>query len=74
MPHNEKMDCSFGWHRGPLHIPKLVVDVKIHNIIISVVVDTGCTQTMLKSDLVPPYVREEDTLVSMIYIHGASYM
>lgn len=70
---DKKMDCSFGWHGRPSRIPKPVVDVKIGDLIISVVVVRRCAQTMLKSDLVPPHIGEEDTLVSMICMHGALY-
>lgn len=73
VPHEEKMYCSFSWHKRPLQRAKLVVDIKIGDLLGPVVVDMGCTQMMLKSDLILPHVREEDMLVSMVCIHRASY-
>lgn len=71
-PHDEKMDCSFGQYKGPSCILKLVVDMKIDNII-PMVVDTGCNQPMLKVDPFPPHLGEEDARISMIYICGDLY-
>lgn len=41
--HDEKMDCSFRCHRGLWKKNKLVIEVKIGDVIILAVVDTGCT-------------------------------
>lgn len=50
-----------------------MVDVKIRDLMVPVVVDTGCTQTMLRADLVPPQAGEEEMPMSMVCIHGNTY-
>lgn len=71
--HKEQMDCSFGKHKGPWCKAKPIVDVKIGDIIVPTIVNTGCTQTMLRSDLIPTSMGELGTLVNMVCIHSASY-
>lgn len=50
-----------------------IVDVKIGDLIISATVDTGCTQAMVKSNLIPSQVGKTETSVSMVCIYRASY-
>lgn len=46
-----------------------MVDKKLGALIISAVVDTGCAQTMMKVDLAPSQLGEEDTPVSVLCMH-----
>ncbi|KYO38491.1 hypothetical protein Y1Q_0015720 [Alligator mississippiensis] len=71
--HDEKMDCSFGRHQGPGHKNKPIVEVHIGNTIIPSIIDTGCSQSMVHSDLVPPHLGSLGTPVSMVCMHGAVY-
>lgn len=53
-PHEEQVDCSFGRRKGPWRNNKLVVEVKIMGTLIPTMVDTGCSQTMVRPDLILP--------------------
>lgn len=53
--------------------PKPILDVKIGNLIIPAIVGMGCTQSIVKGDLISPQARAPEIPVNMVYIHGASY-
>ncbi|KYO40987.1 hypothetical protein Y1Q_0013733 [Alligator mississippiensis] len=67
------MDCSFGRHKGPGRQNKSIVEVKVGDTIIPMVVDTGCSQSMIWADLMPTQLGSPKTPVSMVCIHGDSY-
>lgn len=49
-----------------------MVVVKVGSLIIPVIIDSGCTQTIIKEGVVDPHVGEEDVEISMVCIHGRS--
>lgn len=67
------MDCSFGRHKGYWRKNKPLVDGRLGDIIIPMVVDMGCTQTVIRVDLVPPQLGTPESAVRMICIHGVVY-
>lgn len=72
-PHEEQMYCSFEKHKGPECKGKPIVEVKMGYTIVPTIVDSGCTQTMLRSDLISPPMGELGMSKDMVCIHGASY-
>lgn len=72
-PHEEKMDFSFGRHKGPGQQNKPVVEVQERDTIIPVVIDIGCSQSMIRADLVPAQLGSLESPVGMVCIHGALY-
>lgn len=38
--------------------------------LLSIVIDSVCAQTVMKADLEPPQMSEEDIPVSMLYMNG----
>lgn len=67
------MDCSFSQHKGPGCQNKPGVKVRVGDTIIPVVVNTGCSQSMIRVDLVPTQLGSPKTPMSMVCIHGAVY-
>lgn len=52
---------------------KPIGDVKVGDLIILAVIDTGCTQTLVRLDLISTQIGKPETPVSMVCIHGVSY-
>lgn len=66
------MDSSFGQHKGPGQQNK-PVEIRMGDTIIPAIVDTGCSQSMVRADLVHAQLGIPESPVSMVCIHGASY-
>lgn len=71
--HDEKMDCSFGWHKGPGHQNKSAVEVMVSPTLIPTMVNTGCSQLMIQADLFLSPLGTPESPVSMVCIHGTPY-
>lgn len=51
-----------------------MTDAKIGSLILSAIMDFRCVQTMIKNKLLSPQVGKDDMTVSMVRMHGETYM
>lgn len=61
--------CGPKLHAGRVRRMGVGETVKLNTLVIPVVMDTGCTQMMMKADLIPPYLGEEDTPINVLFMH-----
>lgn len=65
----EKMDCSYS-RKVHQNLVKPTVEVKLGDLRLCAVVDTGCTHTMVQTSLVPASMRKPSGAIMVICLRG----